>query len=275
MTYADDPVTHYDKINRAWRHIFGEDFHYGYFQAGHESLETATANLTALIVEKGAIGPDMSVLDVGCGIGNPACMLAARHGSRVTGISTSSEGVELAIRRARDRGLADRVSFLVADGMDNKLPDASFDRVWVMESSHLMPRKDILLAECARVMRPGARMVLCDVMLRRELPLAEVLSRPRDFVPLHYAFGHAKMETLDTYQRLVRNAGLQVIELIDISDQTFGTFAEWSRRLELSKVEVSNEIGNEGYEHFRSSCEVLAKLWTQRLFGYGLIVATR
>ena len=86
MTHADDLAAHYDKINRAWKHIFGDDFHYGYFRSKDESLEIATENLSALMAEKGEIGRDMSVLDVGCGIGSPACLLAARFGCRVTGI---------------------------------------------------------------------------------------------------------------------------------------------------------------------------------------------
>src|SRR5688572_9248125 len=90
----DDPVAHYDRITRAWRYLLGEDFHYGYFRTANESLATATSNLTALMAEKSAIGPGISVLDVGCGIGNPACFLAERYACRVTGISTSKTGIE-------------------------------------------------------------------------------------------------------------------------------------------------------------------------------------
>src|SRR5688572_33208056 len=100
------------------------------------------------MAEKSAIGPGISVLDVGCGIGNPACFQSERYACRVTGISTSKTGIEHANRRGMERGLSDRVSFLMADGMDNGLPDASFDRVWVLESSHLMARKDSLIEEC-------------------------------------------------------------------------------------------------------------------------------
>ena len=45
----------------------------------------------------------MTVLDVGCGIGNPACFLAERLGARVTGITTSETGVEHARRRVAER----------------------------------------------------------------------------------------------------------------------------------------------------------------------------
>lgn len=275
MQSVDDPVAHYDRITNAWRYLLGEDFHFGYFRTETESLEVATANLTTLMAETGSIGPDMSILDVGCGIGNPACVLAERYGCRVTGISTSGSGVEEAHRRAQKRGCSDRVSFSVADGMDNGFPDATFDRVWVLEASHLMPQKDALLAECARVLRPGGRVVLCDVILGRELPLRAVLSRAQDFIHLHYAFGRAKMETLETYRRFGELAGLRAAQLMDISDQTLPTFAHWRSRLESHSEEVRAQIGDDGLEHFRASCGILPGLWKQRTLGYGLIVATK
>jgi 27-O-demethylrifamycin SV methyltransferase len=275
MVHADDPVTHYDRINRAWQLVLGEDFHYGCYDSADEPLATATARLSALMADEARLEPGLELLDVGCGIGNPACLLAETHGCRVTGITTSRNGVELARRRAAARGCADRVSFVVADGMANGLPDRSFDRVWVMESSHLMPRKDRLLAECARVLRPGGRLVLCDVMLRRELPLAEVLSRPRDFVPLHEAFGRAKMETLDTYTRLLRDAGLEPERSIDLSERTFPTFAAWRHQLDVNAGAVEAEIGADGLAHLRASCDVLARLWNEPLLGYGMVVARK
>jgi 27-O-demethylrifamycin SV methyltransferase len=275
MTSADDPVAHYDRITEAWRYLLGDDFHFGYFRSENESVEAATRNLTALMAEKGSIGPGVLVLDVGCGIGSPACLLAERYGCRIVGISTSRAGVEHATRRALERRCSDRVSFHVADGMDNGFPHSSFDRVWVLESSHLMPRKEALLSECARVLRPGGRVVLCDVMLRRDLPLAEVLSRAQDFIHLHYAFGRAKMETLETYRGFAERAGLETTDSVDISEETFPIFAHWRSRLESNREEVRALIGDEGLEHFRASCEILPSLWRERIFGYGLLVASK
>jgi len=275
MASADDPVTHYDQITRAWQYLLGEDFHYGYFKQADEPLEVATNNLTVLMAEKGAIGPGISVLDVGCGIGSPACFLAERYACQVSGISTSRAGIEHARRRAEERGCSDRVSFSLADGMDNGLPDASFDRVWVLEASHLMPRKQALLAECARVLRRDGTLVLCDIILRRDLPHAEILRRSRDFLHLHYAFGHAKLECLETYRRVAELVGLEVRESIDISDSVFPTLVHWRRKLEANAEEVRALIGDEGVEHFRASCDILPTLWKERLFGYGLIAAVK
>jgi len=275
MASADDPVTHYEQVTRAWQYLLGEDFHYGYFREKDEPLDVATNNLTLLMAEKGALGPGIAVLDVGCGIGNPACFLAERYACHVTGISTSRVGIALAQRRAEERGCADRVSFAIGDGMDNGLPDASFDRVWVLEASHLMPRKQALLEECARVLRRGGSLVLCDIILRRDLPNAEIIRRSREFLHLHYAFGHAKLEALDTYRRLAESAGLEVRETLDVSDAVFPTLAHWRRKLEENTEEVRALIGDEGVDHFRASCEILLTLWEQRFFGYGLVAAAK
>ena len=94
MASSDDPVNHYDRITRAWQLLLGEDFHFGYFRASTDSLAAATRNLTTLMAQQGGVGPSMEVLDVGCGIGNPACLLAESYGCRVTGISTSVAGVD-------------------------------------------------------------------------------------------------------------------------------------------------------------------------------------
>ena len=272
---VDDPVAHYDRITRAWRYLLGEDFHCGYFQSENDSLQTATDNLTNLMAEKASIGAGMSVLDVGCGIGNPACYLAERFGCQVLGISTSRAGVDLAARRARERGFSDRVSFSLADAMDNGLSEASFDRVWVMESSHLMPLKHELLMECARVLRPGGHLVLCDIILPRDLALADILSRAQDFIHLHYTFGRAKMETLETYRRIAESVGLEARELLDISNETVPTFEHWRRKLEKCREEVRGLIGDDGVEHFEASCEILPAFWRERIFGYGLMVAVK
>src|SRR5687768_8611207 len=119
MQLIDEAVSHYDRVTKAWRYLLGEDFHCGRFINGNESLESATENLTTLMALKGSMDAEMTILDVGCGIGNPACSLAEQYGCRVTGISTSVTGIEHATQRAKERGCSDRVSFMVADGMNN------------------------------------------------------------------------------------------------------------------------------------------------------------
>jgi ubiquinone/menaquinone biosynthesis C-methylase UbiE len=156
MSY--EPAAHYDKVTDAWSLLLGDELHYGVFDDPDEELASATGRLTGLMLEAALIGPDEEVLDVGCGTGAPACRIAAETGARVTGITTSEEGVAAARARAAAEGLAERTAFELRDGMDNGFPDGSFDRVWALESSHLMRDRDRMVSECARVLRPGGRM---------------------------------------------------------------------------------------------------------------------
>ena len=80
-------------------------------------------------------------------------------------MATSQVGVEMAKKNAKEKNLSDRVDFALADATNNGLPDASFDRVWSLESAHLMPDKEALFRECCRVLRPEGKLVLCDVSL--------------------------------------------------------------------------------------------------------------
>jgi cyclopropane fatty-acyl-phospholipid synthase-like methyltransferase len=275
MEASDDALAHYDRVTDAWQFLLGEEFHYGLFLRDTDTLESATRNLTLLMASKGSIGPGMTVLDVGCGIGSPACFLAEQYRCQVTGISTSRVGIEHAMRLARERGCSRSTRFLQADAMDNGLPTGSFDRVWILESSHLMARKDALMAEAARVLRPGGQLALCDIISLRKLSLGEVLAHAKDFDHLHHAFGPAKMETLDGYVEMAKQAGLRPIETIDISDKTFPTLDHWRRNLEVNLDRIRPSLGDADLAHFRESCEILPRLWKEKILGYGLLVAVK
>ena len=194
------PAAHYDHVHRAWGLIMGQDFHYGFFASADTPLERATEALTGAMLERAAIGAGDRVLDVGCGTGRQACDLAANHGASVLGITTSASGVAAATALGADRAL-DSVQFEQRDGTDNGLDDASFDAVWVLESSHLMRDKAALLRECVRVLAPGgARALRHHSQARHSFP--EVRRRREDFALLRRAFGDAHLEPLAGTSRL-------------------------------------------------------------------------
>lgn len=270
-----DPEQHYDRVTEAWALLLGEELHYGVFDHGDEPLDVATAALTRRMIEAAELAPGLRVLDIGCGSGAPACALAEEHGVEVVGITTSGVGVETARRRAASRGLDDRVSFEQRDGTDHGLPDRSFDRVWVLESSHLMRDKEALVAGAARVLRPGGRMVLCDLVRHREIPFLEVRDRREDFAVLRAAFGDAHMEPLDRYAELATAHGLRVETRDDLTAATLNTFDRWRANAERHRDRVIEMIGVDGHDAFVRSCDILEAFWRDGTFGYGLLCAVR
>jgi 27-O-demethylrifamycin SV methyltransferase len=268
-----DPAAHYDRVTEAWRLLLGQDLHYGVFATGNESLSEATAALTDRMVEAARLQPGLRVLDVGCGNGAPGCFLAATFAVNVVGITTSKVGISLANERAAAAGLTGEASFELRDGTDNGYPDESFDRVWVLESSHLMRERDKLMSECARVLRPGGRMVLCDIVRKREIPFPELRERRHEFQILRAAFGDAHMQPLELYAELAERSGLIVDHMEDLTQATLPTFDRWRSNAGTHKDLVLEALGADGVNDFVRSTDILETFWNDGTFGYALIAA--
>ena len=279
-TDAYDPQSHYDRVTAAWQLLLGDELHYGVFDEGSEPLAVATAALTrrmidgADLTELGADDRPLRVLDVGCGSGTPARTIATEFGVEVVGITTSGVGVETARERTAEAGVAG-VTFEQRDGTDNGFADGEFDRSWALESAHLMRDKAALVRECARVLRPGGRFVLCDLVRWREIPFAEVRARRDDFAVLRTAFGDAHFATLDDYEELAAANGLVVDRREDLTAATLPTFDRWLANAEQNRAAVVDLIGEAGHEAFVRSCHILEAFWRDGTFGYGLVSATR
>ena len=269
------PGEHYDRVTSAWKLLLGENLHYGVFEDEHQDLESATDRLTQLMVQAARVEPDVEILDVGCGTGAPACYLASQFGARVTGISTSAVGVAAARTRASDAGLAEVVAFEQRDGMDNEFPEASFDRVWALESSHLMRDRQAFVAESARVLRPGGWFAVCDIMLQTALSFAEVRRLRKPLAVLRDVFGDARMEPVGTYVDLAERHGLGVEETHDLTAQTRPTFTRWRENAVRMEPEVAGELGSAAWRQFVESCSILEGLWDDGTLGYGLIAARK
>jgi 2-polyprenyl-3-methyl-5-hydroxy-6-metoxy-1,4-benzoquinol methylase len=123
---------------------------------------------------------DKHVLDVGCGDGSNALLLASR-GARVTGIDISPRSIQLASERARLAGLEERVRFLCAPLEVADFPEGSFDVIWgdgILH--HLIPELELVLGRLVRWARPGAQLIFSE-----PLNLNPLLRRLRARIPIH------------------------------------------------------------------------------------------
>ncbi len=159
--------------------------------------------------------------------------------------------------------------------MANGFDDASFDRVWALESSHLMKERDRLVAECARVLRPGGRFVLCDIVLRREMPFKEVRRLLREFTLLRDVFGDARMDPPSSYDELAGANGLEVALNRDLTGETRPTFDRWRENAERNRDEVIRLTDEAYWDRFVASCDVLRNFWDDGTLGYFIFAAAK
>jgi ubiquinone/menaquinone biosynthesis C-methylase UbiE len=126
-----------------------------------------------------AIEPGETVLDIGCGAGIDSILAARRTGptGRVLALDFLPEMLERTEAAAAQAGLGNVVP-LENDMEAIALPDASVDHVISNGVINLAPRKARVLAECARVLRPGGRLTVSDLTVDEEELPPEILTHP-------------------------------------------------------------------------------------------------
>jgi ubiquinone/menaquinone biosynthesis C-methylase UbiE len=229
----------YDLSSQALAELWDESFHACYFLSDADTNRVAADRMTDLLIERLAL-TEGSMLDVGCGIGAPALRLAGTCKARITGISINAAQVEEANRRAGMRGVADRVSFQHADALDMPFGDESFDVAWAFESLIHMDRLSAL-REIRRVLKPGARLVVADLLqtapmtAEQEKIAADGLAR----------MSASPLFTKEMYHELVEAAGFEMVEFLDVSDHAIKTQHRMIEAVHAKHDEMIERFGPE------------------------------
>lgn len=107
---------------------------------------------------------DTELLDIGSGLGGPARFIAATRGHRVVGIDLTPEYVDVANELTRRCGLDARARFLVGNALSLPFDEASFAAAYTQHVAMNIEDKAGLYREIARVLRPGATLVIYDIL---------------------------------------------------------------------------------------------------------------
>ncbi|MDE2445939.1 MAG: class I SAM-dependent methyltransferase [Alphaproteobacteria bacterium] len=126
---AERNITHHYDINGEIYDLFldrDRQYSCAYFENEDATLEEAQLAKKRHIAAKLGIKPGMKVLDIGSGWGGMGIYLAQVCGAEVTGVTLSHEQHDLSNRRVAEKGLSDRVQFLL---QDYRKLDQTFDRI--------------------------------------------------------------------------------------------------------------------------------------------------
>jgi demethylmenaquinone methyltransferase/2-methoxy-6-polyprenyl-1,4-benzoquinol methylase len=123
--------------------------------------------------ERAELEPGQVALDVCCGTGDLALVLARRVGpsGTVVGCDFSEPMLEIARRKAGERGVG-QVRFEWADALELPHPAGAFDVVTVGFGARNLVDLERGLAEMVRVLKPGGRLVILEITEPRRPPLS-------------------------------------------------------------------------------------------------------
>ena len=180
---------------------------------------------TVQIAEALGLTAHSHVLDLGSGLGGPARTLAELTGCTVTGIDLTPEFCDVATVLSEWTRLSGRTRFQVGDATATGLPDAAVDAVVTVHAAMNISDKPALYAEAFRVLRPGGRFVVYDVLqgeggdVRYPVPWASDSST-------------SFLATTEDMRELLAAAGFTVVSEVDSTDESLQWFQQVRARIE-------------------------------------------
>ncbi len=204
----------------AWSRSF--NMHFGYFRRGLNPLrlEAMLDEMTRQVLDR--LGIDLSaggrLADLGCGLGAPARWAARRYaGLEIDAVTLVPWQVQRARRLAAEQGIDGRLRFWSADFTATPFSDKTFDGAYAIESAchDAGLAKEGFVREAARVLKPGARLVLADGFLKRGRPTRWPLSRLFEVVCADWAL--ETFADLPAFTRCLAEHGFEDLEVEEIS----------------------------------------------------------
>ena len=171
---AYDQWTNDQLLERLW----GDHVHLGFYEDERmkKDFRIAKIDLVHELVHWSGLNKlprGSRILDVGCGIGGSARILASEYGFDVLGISISPAQIKRA-NQLTSKDLLCR--FQTMDALDLKIENGHFDAVWSVEAGPHMPNKQLYADEMLRVLRPDGVLAVADWNVRQDsdLPMTKI-----------------------------------------------------------------------------------------------------
>jgi len=134
-----------------WELVMGEQIHVGGFAS------------SMALAEKAGIGAGTSGVDLCCCNGAGMRFLVRfRNVKQMTGVDFTEKVIERARQRCKEEGMCDRLQFKLTDVMDTGLPAGKADFVWGEDAWCYVEDKARLIAEAARLVKPGGLIAFTD-----------------------------------------------------------------------------------------------------------------
>lgn len=212
----------------------------GVFASDDEPLEDAMTRKMDLALEAIGVEPGDHVLEVGGGWGAFA-EHAARKGIRVTTTTLARESERYLVDLFARERLPVQV---VRQHIFNYSPGERYDAIVNMGVTEHLPDYRTTLRKYAELLRPGGRVYLDALAMRRKHVVSTFMKR--------YVYpGASAPLLLHQYLRHVAHSPFELLSLVDDRHNYYLTCREWARRLDDARDEIARRWGEPLYRRFR------------------------
>jgi SAM-dependent methyltransferase len=241
--YASDP---YRQVRIE---TYGQDFGQTSWVTTEESLE---------IPQLLDLGPDSSVLEIGCGSGGYSLHLAEKLGCQIVGLDINEAGVRSAKELAQNSALGSQARFEQCDASKN-LPfgDQTFDAAFSNDVLCHVPRRLDVLVEMFRVLKPGGRMLFSDALVIGGMISAEEIATRSSIGFYFYSPPGAN-------ERLMQQAGFSRIRTTDTTENATRIAKKWHDAREKRTEQLVMAEGNANFDGLQRFLSCVRTLTSER-----------
>jgi arsenite methyltransferase len=232
-------------------------------------LHPGGERLTRRLAQLAGIGRGQRVLDIACGSGATALLLARELGCDVAGVDLGARAIAQAADAARAAGVAARVRFMRGDAEELPFPDAGFDVALSECSLCTFPDKRRAMAEMARVVRPGGTIAIADVTADLNALPAQLRSAAARVACV------ADARSADEYASLLRGAGWEPVTIETHDDDLRAMVDRVEARLRMARMLAPSGEQRDRAAEASSLARMAIDAIARGTLGYALIAARR
>ena len=204
MTLKDVQAVYDGPEGELWGLVMGEQIHVGGLKS------------SMVLAEKAGIQAGMKGVDLCSALGAGCRFLVRNFNVTMCGVDATDTMLTKAARRAEDAGMSDKIEFKKGDVTAVSYEDGAFDFVWGEDAWCYVVDKEKLIAEAARILKPGGTLAFTDWIEGPSGLSEDEAKRINLFMKFPY------MESLDGYKKLIGNAGLTLVSAEDITAEFAG-----------------------------------------------------
>lgn len=225
------------------------------------------SELTGRLAAQIGLDEDDLILDVGCGVGATPRFLFDQFGCRVVGMDISPVNTMEASRHSDGM---EGLGFLAGDAHNMPVTEHAFDAVILECALSTFREKPAAIREILRVLRPGGRLGITDVIVEADVP-EELRS------PLMTAFCVGGALSTEGYVGLLEREGFKLVVSENRKQETLDFLEQVRRKLFIAKLLIGIgklELDSQDLDYARRMLSLAGRAAEEERLGYALFVAS-